>query len=576
MNKTGVYKKIVTVGVFLLVVSVAGMGQGRGISSNILGDGSFEKGMSPFGHWEENPSLGTVSVSEKSAHGGKSSVRMEVLRKAKDNWLVQLQRKGFNIRKNEVYELTFWVRREKAPAPIEVVFVKGSPPWSYYSGKTFTADTAWTKCTMNFTAPYTTTDIQLAFQGAHHPGVYYIDDISMKKAGEFDLKDVSSDWYEKAEQRIDSLRKGDLSITIIDKNGKPYAGKLTYEHESHEFEWGSCLNLHGNKDDKQYKKTFEKHFNAGVFENALKWEEFERVEGKPKHEDVEQYLRWSEEKGFPIRGHALVWGIEKYNYDQHWARLKDDAFLVNAIRDRITRDVSYYKGRIPEYDVWNEPVHETALFNRLGDDILDSAFVWARRADPDAKLYINEYSIISGMDAKAYRDLIQRLLDNGVPVDGIGVQGHFSGPVEPLEVASKLNYMAELGLPIKITEFDIDVAQAGMGEQEMAQEYAEMFRTAFSHPAVEGLLIWGFWEERIWKRQCGWYDSDWNAKPVADTIYNLIHNHWSTDGEAKVEDGKHAFRGFYGTYRIHVKGKKEPVEVVLSSKNPSATVDLTK
>ncbi len=566
--------KLVRSGLFLLGLTVAVLSQQEGESVNILGDGSFEKGMGPYGHWSQQLSLGKVEISD-NAHKGKASARMFIRKKAADNWLVQLQRKGFNIKKNYEYELVFWVRREKTPAPIEVVFVKGSPPWTYYSGKSFNVDTVWTECRMRFIAPYTTTDIQLAFQGAHHPGAYLIDDITMKETGIFDLKDVSPDWYEKAEQRIDSLRKGDLTVSIVDKRGKPFKGEITYEHISHEFEWGSCLNLHGNKDDVKYKQLFEKHFNAGVFENALKWEEFEREKGKPNREDVEHYLKWSEEKKFPIRGHALVWGIEKYGYDKHWARLKDDDFLVRSMKDRITRDVGYYKGRIPEYDVWNEPVHETALFKRLGEDILDSAFIWARAADPDAKLYINEYSIISGMDAKPYRDLIERLISSDVPLDGIGIQVHSSVRVEPLDVESKLNYMAEIGLPLKITEFDIDVTQVGLSDEEMASEYAEMFRTAFSHPAVEGLLIWGFWDERIWKRGNGWYDSDFNAKPVADTIYNLIHNHWSTSGKGQVEDGKHEFRGFYGTYKVQVKGLKEPRIVRLHKNEPSVVINLS-
>ena len=123
--------------------------------------------------------------------------------------------------------------------------------------------------------------------------------------------------------------------------------------------------------------------------------------------------------------------------------------------------MSRYKGKILEYDVWNEPIHEPALFSRLGWDIMDSAFFWAHRADPDARLFINEYSIITGGDAKLYRDLVQSALKRGVPISGIGIQGHFSSRIDPNDIASKLYYMAKLGLPLKITEFDMDVKHSG-------------------------------------------------------------------------------------------------------------------
>ena len=83
------------------------------------------------------------------------------------------------------------------------------------------------------------------------------------------------------------------------------------------------------------------------------------------------------------------------------------------------------KGRIKEYDVWNEAFHEPFIFNKCGWDLLDSAHVWAHRADPDARLFINEYNVVSAGETERLYDIVKGMLERKVPVHGIGVQCHF-------------------------------------------------------------------------------------------------------------------------------------------------------
>ncbi len=536
-------------------------------STGPLFTGTFEEGMGSWNFWPFSKRLGDFAISGQNPHSGGKCGRITIRNVGTEIWHVQLQMKGFPVKKNSIYKLSYWARGENDAGTLEVVFVKGSPPWTFYSAKKSKMTSEWKQYEMLFTSPVTTSDIQMAFQCAHQKGDYYIDDVTFTEVGKLDLKEVAADWYESAGSRIDQFRKGDFSVKIIDEKGNPFSGTVEATLTNHKFKWGTCLAMFDG-DDPKYAKLALKHFNAGVFENAFKWEEYEKVQGKPNTADLEKYLKWSKKHNFPIRGHALVWGIENYGYDRHWARLGDDNFLRDAIKERIIRDVSRYKGRILEYDVWNEPVHESALFSRLGYDILDSTFVWAHRADSSAVLYINEYSVISGGDAKPYRDMVEGLLRRGVPVNGIGIQGHFSGRIDPLDVASKLDYMAEVGLPIKITEFDMDVNALGLSPQEMASEYAKMLRTAFSHPAVQGFYIWGFWDGRHWRPGAGLYDAEFTAKPVADSVFNLIHKEWSTDTSIVVDvDGKLSFRGFYGDYDLNLKRGKKSRKIQVSMNN---------
>lgn len=523
-------------------------------------DGTFENGMDNWIFWAFAPTLGIFEISTQSPHTGNYCGKFRVDNVGSEIWHVQLQQKNFRVAKNNIYKINFWARGEKGAGTLEVIFIKGSPPWTYYSGKKFKMTSDWQQYEMLFTSPVSTTDIQMNFQCANATGEYFIDDVVITDSGRLELPEVPKDWYDKADQRIDSLRKGDFTINITNAAGTPFRGSAEVHLIRHEFPWGTCLNFAGGDDENKYRKTALRIFNCGVFENAFKWEEYEPSPGVTNNKIIEEYLQWSKKNNFPIRGHALVWAIENYGYKNHWARQGDNQFLRNAIKDRIMRDVNQYKGRITEYDVWNEPVHESAHFNRLGADILDSSFVWAHRADPAAKLFINEYSIITGGDAKLYRDMIDGLLKRNVPVHGIGVQGHFSGRVEPLEVAAKLNYMGETALPIKVTEFDINVKALNLSEKEHAAECAKIMRTCFSHPAIEGFLMWGFWDARHWLPGAGLYDFQFKPRPAADTVYNLIHNVWTTNDTIMADTtGKLDFRGFFGDYEIIIKdqnGKK--------------------
>lgn len=529
-------------------------GSGVAMPARPFPDGSFELGPATWEFWQNAEGLGAFEVTDHLPHAGKKCGKLSVLRTSSENWHVQLVQRGFSVEKDRIYRLQYWARGENEAGMLEAAFVKASPPWSFYGAAKQKVTSGWKRYEMSFTAPATTTDIQVAFQCASQRGDYYIDDITFTETGRMDLKPLPADWYARSEERIDSLRKGDFTLIAKSKGGGPCMGSVDVRMVRHEFPWGTCLNFQGGSLETKYRETALRYFNSGVFENAFKWEEFERVEGKPDVDDLERYLKWSEQNDFPIRGHALVWGIEKYGFDKHWSRLKSDDFLRQSIRKRIERDLSRYRGRIKEYDVWNEPLHEPALFNRLGPEILDSAFRWAHAADPGARLFINEYSNIDGGDTKPYRDTLEAALKRGVPIQGIGVQGHFSGPIEPLDVAAKLYYLGELGLPVKVTEFDLDVQGLGLSEKRMAEEYAKILRTAFSHPAIEGFLFWGFWDARHWRPGAGLFDYDFKPKAAADSVYHLIHEVWTTSKTLKPDSlGRADFRGFFGTYDVHIR-----------------------
>jgi hypothetical protein len=132
--------------------------------------------------------------------------------------------------------------------------------------------------------------------------------------------------------------------------------------------------------------------------------------------------------------------------------------------------------------------------------------------------------------------------------------------VIPALIKERLDKLASLGLLIKVTELDFgsEVTGLGMSEEKQAEQYKTFVTTAFSHPAVNGILLWGFWDNRHWVKNGGIVDAKGRAKPAADTLYNLWNKTWTTNLQSIAnQSGEIKFRGFPGKYKITIGNKEE-------------------
>ena len=368
-------------------------------------------------------------------------------------------------------------------------------------------------------------------------------------------------WYNNSAARIDSLRKKDFTLKAAP------GAQVKVELMRHAFPFGTALALYPSKDSIEtwYRKTANKYFWYGVPENQFKWPEYEPKKGKIRRDEFKQYLDYVDAYKWGFRAHTLVWGHQGYGFDKHFSNQGSCKDISNKIKARIDRDLKEYKGRIKEYDVWNEAFHEPFVFNKCGWDLLDSAHVWAHRADPDARLFINEYNVVAAGETERLYDIVKGMLDRKVPVHGIGVQCHFGDrQLNPNFIKQRLDRLGSLGLPIKVTELDFGDWQKGMyfGEEEQAKRYEMVLRIFFSHPSVEGILLWGFWDGRHWVKNGGIIAMDGREKPAAKLIYDLWHKVWTTNGTFKADaNGEVKFRGYPGKYKVTIDGKSETVEL---------------
>jgi len=304
------------------------------------------------------------------------------------------------------------------------------------------------------------------------------------------------------------------------------------------------------------KAVMPEYFNYGVSGNSFKWSGIQPRHTAPDYTAFDNAVRWTRSIGWELRAHTLLWGAYDYEDDHPLPRWVKDLPTAQAITDtcrmRVIREVSRYRGIIREYDVMNEPLHATYLSSVVGDSINWNCFKWARSADPDAELYINEYNVeYYWGDAEKYRDLIKKIIAMGGPVTGVGVQAHFWQGMRPdiTEFVTRLNIIAQAGLPIKLTEFD----NGDISQEDQAADLIKVITIAFSHPAINGIIFWNLSDNATWRPNAGLFGKDRKPKLAADTLLYYTRKLWATSFDTVAAgDTATTFSAYYGHYAVEV------------------------
>lgn len=384
-------------------------------------------------------------------------------------------------------------------------------------------------------------------------------------------------------EAINRLRKG--TLTVLAQPGV----LVNVEQVRHEFWFGAALSNQAFSgrmaaaDAARYREIFLANFNSAVTENALKWPVMEPQRGRVDYGTVDAILAWTDAHHLPLRGHNIYWGIEKFV--PAWLKELDNAALRQAVEAR-GRDVGRrYRGRFAEYDLNNEMIHGNYYADRLGDGITREMAAWVKAEDPGAQIYLNDYDITTGRRLDDYVAQIRGLLQQGVPLAGIGVQGHLHGETfDRTALRHALDTLAQFNLPIRVTEFNLPGQRSRFyddpklrltpdEEQRTARELTDFYRICFSHPAVAGILMWGFWEDANWIPAASLYRRDWTPTPAGVAYRDLVFKEWWTrwEGEAD-ESGRFEAPAFFGTYQVSAAEKK--VTVTLTKQAGQVTVDL--
>ncbi|KAI3447951.1 hypothetical protein Pfo_004616 [Paulownia fortunei] len=370
-------------------------------------------------------------------------------------------------------------------------------------------------------------------------------------------------WRLNQETKINEARKRAVTIHISDRQGIGLQGAaMRVELVSKDFPFGSAIakTIIGNS---RYQKWFIERFNAAVFENELKWDATEHIQGQVNYTIPDQMLEFIRANQIIARGHNIFW--ENPKYTPKWVLNLTGPDLESAVNSRIQSLINKYKEEFIHWDVSNEMLHFDFYEKRLGPNATLQFFKTAHQADPLATLFMNEFNVVetcSDVDSTVdtYVSRMRELKLGGVSMDGIGLQGHFDVPNSPL-MRGVLDKLATLGLPIWLTEVDISDK---FSKETQAIYLEEVLREGFSHPAVDGIMLWTALRRGGCYQMC-LTDNDFNNLPAGDTVDNLLKE-WQTgilEGQTD-EQGSYSFFGFLGEYKVTAKYGTKTVDSTFS------------
>ncbi len=372
-------------------------------------------------------------------------------------------------------------------------------------------------------------------------------------------------WRKNALKNIEKNRTAPIVVNVKDANGKPIKNATVQAKLiQSDFIWGTSadesLLAYDTLDAENYRKIIKELFNTAVIENGFKAETWQN---KPERKaETMKAFDWLEQQGFRQRGHNAVWPAWKFNapFVKETA-LRDTAAFRKMIEEDIRSKMTAIKGRVIAWDIINELLHEREFLPFLPQNTPEEWYKLAKKIDPNAQLFINEYSMLNSVaspkNISNYLDTIARLRQNGAPIEGIGIQGHIGRqPRNPAQVLSDLDLFLAAGLPVQITEFDINMA-----DETLQADYTRDFLIAcYSHQVVTGFTIWGFWEGAHWKKDAAMFRKDWSPKPNAAVWREWVTKKWTTNVTLNTDkNGKINTTGHLGKYEIKItnNGKTE-------------------
>ncbi len=336
------------------------------------------------------------------------------------------------------------------------------------------------------------------------------------------------------------------------------SGPIIKEVYKKHFLIGAAGDLPGNYSE-QEKSLVREHFNILTPENCMKPAPVHPSENTWRFERPDALVNWCVENKVAIHGHTLVWHAQTNDW---FFSDGDKAIVTRRLKEHIGTLVGRYKGKIQGWDVVNEAISDrgnaqtaqtenlrnSSWMQTLGPEFLTLAFKFAHEADPQAKLYYNDYGIEAGPKHASSMVLLRRLIKDGAPIHGVGIQGHWSTNGVPYAALDKAiaNY-ASLGLKVSITELDVTIRGSSGGQlgpgiggrrsggtpasaedlKAQADAYARLFAIFIKHKdVVERVTFWGLSDRRTWRfgQHPLIFDSNNQRKPAYTAIVDaLLH-----------------------------------------------------
>jgi len=383
-------------------------------------------------------------------------------------------------------------------------------------------------------------------------------------------------------------RKTSVNLRLVTENGQPAANQnVKIEQKSHQFLFGvggfEAVELAGGNldgftiDEKRAAFLQEKLDKLFAINNYATLPfylgRYEPQEGKTDERRLKAGARWFAQRNITLKGHPLCW----HTVCAPWLMNYSNAEILIKVIARIERDVSAFAGLIDMWDVINEvvimPVFDkydnaiTRICKEYGQlRIVKEVFDAAKRANPNAVLLLNDFDI--SLD---YEILIDKCLQEGIPIDVIGIQSHqHQGYWRAEKIHNVLERFSRFGLPLHFTEntlisgdimpphiVDLNDWQVETwpttpeGEERQMREIVEMYEILFSHPKVQAITTWSGGDDAWLHAPAGFLRTDNSEKPAYKALRDKIENEWRTVKSERTDaNGCVKLEGFKGAYEV--------------------------
>jgi len=306
--------------------------------------------------------------------------------------------------------------------------------------------------------------------------------------------------------------------------------------EAREFRLGTAVSMMPFRRDDQYKAILAREFNVIVGENCFKFDAIHPQRDRYEFRDADALVEFASANKMKIRGHTLIWHNQLPEWLKEGNLTRDEA--IAALTNHIETVMGRYKGKIWAWDVVNEAIDQAGdpqhfredsfWYKAIGPEYVTIAFEVARKADPGARLYYNDFDN-EGKDEKS--DAVYRLvseLNQRKLVDGVGWQMHISNAFKiGKEHRDNIRRLAALGLEVSITELDVRLKLPANRDAlaKQARTYGDVMRFCLSEPNCKAIVLWGFTDMYSWVPQTFRgegdaliFDRDYAPKPAYGAI----------------------------------------------------------
>lgn len=309
-----------------------------------------------------------------------------------------------------------------------------------------------------------------------------------------------------------------------------------------------------NVTNAEQQALIKREFNSITCENDMKPEPTEPSEGQFNWENADRIANFCRTNGIKLRGHCLMWHSQIGKWMTEDNPTKE--VFYKRMRNHIHAVVNRYKDVVYAWDVVNEamtddakaedPYRQSVMYKLCGDEFIAKAFQYTREADPKGLLFYNDYNECDPVKSKRIYNMVKKMKDAGVPIDGIGMQGHYNiyGPTEK-EIDDALALYKTVVKHIHVTELDIRVNEEMGGQlrfsregvnvtdsvkQHLADQYARVFRVFRKHKdVIDCVTFWNLGDRDSWLGAANYplpFDTEYKPKMAYNFIKDMKDPVW--------------------------------------------------